>query len=94
MKKNLLLFLMLSILTNCMNPEGRSWIIPLIIDDTLLVYTPEQLEGFQKRRSVLLDKMEPGFLILKSTDQRSRNHHEFRCNNYFYYLTGYASSGS
>ena len=77
-----------------MNPVGRSWIIPLTIDDTLLDYTPEQLEGFQKRRSALLDKMEPGFLILKSTDQRSRNRHEFRGNNYFYYLTGYSSPGS
>ena len=94
MKKYLLLFLMLSILTNCMNPEGRSWIIPLTIDDTLLDYTPEQLESFHKRRSALLDKMKPGFLILKSTDQRSRNRHEFRCNNYFYYLTGYTSYGS
>ena len=70
MKKYLLFFLMLSILSNCMNPEERPWIIPLTIDDTLLDYTPEHLESFQKRRSALLDKMEPGFLILSKGDSR------------------------
>ena len=60
----------------------------------ILAYTPEQMEGFHKRRAAVLDSMEQGFLILKSSDQWSHNRHEFRTNNYFYYLTGYASSGS
>ena len=94
MKKYLLFLAMLSILSNCMNPEDRGWIIPVTINDSILLYTPEQMEGFQKRRAAVLEKMEPGFLILKSTDQRSHNRHEFRTNNSFYYLTGYASSGS
>jgi len=94
MKKYLLFLAMLSILSNCMNPEDRGWIIPVTIDDSILHYTPEQMEGFQKRRAAVLEKMEPGYLILKSTDQRSRNRHEFRTNNYFYYMTGYASYGS
>lgn len=94
MKKNLLLFFMLSILSNCINPEQRSWIIPLTIDDSFLTYTPEQIESFQMRRAVVLNSMESGYLILKSSDQHSHNRHEFRTNNYFYYLTGYATSGS
>ncbi len=94
MKKTLLFLSMLSILTNCMNPEDRSWIIPVIIDDSVLAYTPEQKEGFQKRIATVLDSMDQGYLILKSSDQWSQNRHEFRSNNYFYYLTGYASSGS
>ncbi len=94
MKKYLLFFSMLSILSNCINPEQRSWIIPLNIDDSLLTYTPEQIEGFQTRRAAVLDNMENAYLILKSSDQHSHNRHEFRTNNYFYYLTGYATSGS
>lgn len=89
MKKYLLFLLLFSILTNCSDPGGRSWIIPLSIDDSVLVYTPEQLEGFEKRRAEVLEKMEPGYLILKSADQGSYNRHEFRTNNYFYYLSGY-----
>ncbi len=94
MKKYLLFLPILSFLTNCINPEGRSWIIPVTIDDTLLAYTPGQMEGFHKRRAAVLDSMEPGFLILKSSDQWSHNRHENRTNNYFYYLTGYAASES
>ncbi|MDX2430431.1 MAG: aminopeptidase P N-terminal domain-containing protein [Bacteroides sp.] len=94
MKKTLLFLSMLLILTNCINPEDRSWIIPLTIDDSMLAYTPEQKEGFQKRRATTLDSMEHGYLILKSSDQWSQNRHEFRSNNNFYYLTGYATSGS
>ncbi|MFO7671657.1 MAG: aminopeptidase P family protein [Bacteroidales bacterium] len=94
MKKYLLFLPLLSILTNCINPEGRSWIIPVTIDDSILDYTPGQMEGFGKRRAAVLDSMEPGFLILKSEDQWSSNRHEFRSNHYFYYLTGFVSSGS
>lgn len=97
MKKYLLfpvILLLLSILTNCTNPEGRSWLIPLTIDDSILTYTPEMMESFRIRREKVLDKMEGDYLILKSTDQRSYNRHEFRVNNYFNYLTGYTAPGS
>lgn len=94
MKKYPLFLLLLLILTNCNNPEGRSWIIPLTIDDSILVYTPEQMEGFEKRRAVVLDKMESGYMILNSADQWSYNRHEFRTNNNFYYLSGYKAYDS
>ncbi|MCP4313209.1 MAG: M24 family metallopeptidase [Bacteroidetes bacterium] len=94
MKKYLLFLLLLSILSNCMNPESRSWIIPLTIDDSILVYTPKYIEGFEKRRAEVLNSMKPGFLIVKSADQCCYNRHEFRTNNYFYYLTGYAAYDS
>lgn len=94
MKKSLLFLTLLSILTNCLNPEGRSWIIPVTIDETLLAYTPGQMEDFDRRRTAVLDSMETGFLILKSEDQWSNNRHEFRSNNYFYYLTGFVSPES
>lgn len=97
MKKYLLfplILLTLSLLSNCINPEGRSWIIPLTIDDTLLTYTPEMKESFRLRREMVLDKMEGDYLILKSSDQGSYNRHQFRVNNYFYYLSGFEAHGS
>ena len=60
MNKYLLFLAMLSILSNCINPEDRGWIIPVTIDDSILLYTPKQMEGFQKRRAAVLEKMEPG----------------------------------
>lgn len=72
-----------------MNPESRTWIIPVTIDDSVLIYTPEQMEGFEKRRAEVLGAMDAGYMILKARDQWSYNLHEFRTNNYFYYLSGY-----
>jgi Xaa-Pro aminopeptidase len=94
MKKYPLFLLLLLILSNCIHPEGRSWIIPLTIDDAMLVYTPEQIEGFEKRRADVLQEMEPGYMILKSSDQQSYNLHQYRTNNYFYYLSGFESYNS
>lgn len=41
-----------------------------------------------------MDSMDAGFMVIKSTDQDSYNRHEFRPNNYFYYLTGYSAPNS
>ena len=38
--------------------------------------------------------MNTDFLVLSSTDQNSLNRHEFRTNNYFHYLSGYAAHNS
>ena len=89
MKKYLSLLLLLTILTGCNNPGGRSWIIPVTIDPSDLVYTPVQMESFEMRRNQVLSNLEEGYVILRSNDQSSHNRHEFRPNNYFYYLTGY-----
>jgi Xaa-Pro aminopeptidase len=88
MKKYPFPLLLLTILTCCNYPESRSWIIPVTIDPADNFYTPEQMECFEIRRSVVLDSMDEGFLVIKSTDEESYNRHQFRPNNYFFYLTG------
>lgn len=94
MKKYLSLLILLTLLTYCINPESRSWIIPVSIEPSDLSYTPAGMESFVIRRNLLLDSLSEGFVILKSTDQGSYNRHEFRPNNYFYYLTGYTAPNS
>jgi len=90
MKKNVSLLILFSIILGCSNPVSRSWIIPVSIDPSDLLYTPAQMESFEIRRNQVLSSLEEGYVILRSTDQGSHNRHEFRPNNYFYYLTGYA----
>jgi len=94
MKKYLSLFIYLSILTGCTNPGGRNWMIPVTIDPSDLEYTPTMMESFEGRRQQVLDSLNDSYVILRSADQGSSNRHEFRPNNYFYYLTGYADRGS
>ena len=91
MKKYASLLFLLTLLTGCNNPVSRSWIIPVSIDPSDLIYTPAQMESFEIRRKQVLNSLEKGFVILRSTDQGSHNRHEFRPNNYFYYLTGYVA---
>jgi Xaa-Pro aminopeptidase len=68
--------------------------IPVTIDLSDLDYTPSHMESFEARRQLLTDSLGTGYIILRSADQGSFNRHEFRPNNYFYYLTGYAARGS
>ncbi len=68
--------------------------IPVSIDPSDLAYTPSQMESFEGRRSEVIDSLENSFVILKSAAPCSFNRHEFRANNYFYYLTGYEAAGS
>jgi len=78
----------------CSNPTGRSWIIPVNIAPADLLYTPAQMESFELRRNRLVDSLEEGYVILRSTDESSFNRHEFKANNNFFYLTGYVASRS
>lgn len=94
MKKYLFLFIYLSILSGCTSPGGRSWMIPVTIDHSDLDYTPSHMESFEGRRQLLTDSLGAAYIILRSADQHSLNRHEFRPNNYFYYLTGYNARGS
>ncbi|MCK4879729.1 MAG: aminopeptidase P family protein [Bacteroidales bacterium] len=94
MKKYVSLFIYLLILSGCTNPGGRSWMIPVTIDPSDLDYTPSSMESFEGRRQLLSDSLSSGYVILRSADQGSFNRHEFRPNNYFYYLTGYTARGS
>jgi Xaa-Pro aminopeptidase len=94
MKNYLSLFIFLLILSGCTNPAGRTWMIPVTIDPADLDYSPSSMESFEERRSQLIDSLSNSFVILRSASQRSENRHEFRPNNYFYYLTGYADRGS
>jgi len=94
MKKLVPLFIYILILSGCTNPGGRTWLIPVSIDPSDLEYTPSSMESFEDRRSQLLDSMGDSFVILRSSSQCSSNRHEFRPNNYFYYLTGYTDRGS
>ncbi len=94
MKKLVPLFIYLLILSGCTNPSGRTWMIPVTVDPSDLGYTPSSMESFAGRRSQILDSLSDSYVILRSVDQGSANRHEFRPNNYFYYLTGYAARGS
>ena len=94
MKKYLSLFIYLLILSGCTSPGGRTWMIPVNIDPTDLEYTPSLMESFEGRRQLLFDSLGSGYVILRSAGQGSFNRHEFRPNNYFYYLTAYAARGS
>lgn len=101
MKKYLLFLLYLSIVSGCYNPGGRSWMIPVSIDPSDLMYTPAQAESFEMRRSQVIDSLNGAYVILRSWDDNSHlgdqyvhNRHQFRPNNYFYYLTAYDAPGS
>ncbi len=94
MKKYLSLLVCFLTIAGCTNPGGRSWMIPVSIDPSDLGYTPSHMESFDERRGHLSDSLETGYVILRSTDQGSRNRHEFRPNDYFYYLTGYEAARS
>ncbi len=89
MKKYLLLLIYLSIVSGCYNSGGRSWMIPLNIDPSDLGYTPTQAESFEMRRNQVIDSLDDAIVILRSWDADSHNRHQFRPNNYFYYLTGH-----
>jgi len=93
MKKYLLLLIYLSIVSGCYNPGSRSWMIPVSIDPSDLLYTPSQLESFEMRRNQVIDSLDGAYVILRSWDQNSHNRHQFRPNNYFYYLTGFDAPG-
>lgn len=89
MNKIFSLLLVVAVFAGCNRPGGRSWIIPVNIDPSDLAYTTDHSEIFEMRREKLFDQMEEGYVILRSADKESYNRHEFRPNNYFYYLTGY-----
>jgi Xaa-Pro aminopeptidase len=94
MKKISSLLIYLLIVTGCSHPGGRSWMIPVSIDPSDLAYTLSQMESFEGRRSQVIDSLGNSIVVLKSTAPCSFNRHEFRANNYFYYLTGYEAAGS
>lgn len=94
MKKYLLLLIYLLIVSACYNSGGRSWMIPVSIDPSDLSYTPAQEESFEMRRNQVIDSLNGAVVILKSWDQNSHNRHQFRPNNYFYYLTGHNAPGT
>jgi Xaa-Pro aminopeptidase len=94
MKNIASILLMLLIITGCTHPGGRSWMIPVAVDPSDLIYTPVQMESFELRRHELFESLEEGIVLLRSWDDKSYNRHEFRVNNYFFYLTGYDEPGA
>jgi len=94
MTKYFSLFICLLIVSGCTNPAGRTWMIPVTIDPSDLDYSLSGMESFEERRSQVFDSMGDSYVILRSSSQDGSNRHEFRPNNYFYYLTGYADRGS
>ncbi|MCK5694162.1 MAG: aminopeptidase P N-terminal domain-containing protein, partial [Bacteroidales bacterium] len=94
MKKYLSLLVYILLISGCNNPGGRTWMIPVSIDPSDLDKPPSSMERFEGRRSQLIDSLGSSYVILRSADQSSSNRHEFRPNNYFYYLTAYADRGS
>jgi Xaa-Pro aminopeptidase len=93
MKKYFSLLVLLTIITGCNQPESRSWIVPVTIDTSDLIYTPEKMESYEYRQGRLREAMVAEYMILRSSDFCSYNRHEFRPNNYFYYITGYSAPG-
>jgi len=94
MKKHALLLLALFLVSGCYNPGGRSWMIPVSIDPSDLSYTPAYAESFEMHRNQVIESLGNAKVILRSWDQNSYNRHQFRPNNYFYYLTGHAGPGT
>jgi Xaa-Pro aminopeptidase len=94
MKRYLSLLVCFLTIAGCTNPGGRSWMIPVSIDPSDLGYTPSHMESFAGRRQQVIDSLSNSYVILRSADQGSNNRHEFRPNNYFYYLTGFEARGS
>jgi Xaa-Pro aminopeptidase len=94
MKKYVALLIYLLIASGCTRPVGRTWLIPVTVNPSDLGYTPSSMESFEGRRSQLTDSLGNGYIILRSADQSSFNRHQFRPNNYFFYLTGYDAPGS
>ena len=78
----------LLIFAGCRMPGGRSWIIPVTIDPSDLAMTPDQQDRFSERREQVLSLLEGATLILRSEQPAALNRHQYRPNNYFYYLTG------
>lgn len=72
MKKYLLFSLLLLKITNCRNLQGKLWIVPRTIIDSVLAYTPEQMEGFENRRGLVLEYRFLFFLLEKSIQNRSK----------------------
>lgn len=94
MKKLLFLLVYVLIVSGCSSPGGRSWQIPVTINPSDLDYSPTSMESFAERRARIADSLSNSYVILRSASQCSSNRHEFRPNNYFYYLTGYDARGS
>jgi Xaa-Pro aminopeptidase len=76
------------ILAGCSMPGGRSWIIPVTIDPSDLSVTPELRERFQERREQVMADLDGAVVILRSGQYLDLNRHQYRPDNYFYYLTG------
>jgi Xaa-Pro aminopeptidase len=76
------------ITAGCRMPGGRSWVIPVTIDPSDLAITPEQQERFRERREQVLSRLEGATVVLRSDQSDGLNRHQFRPNNYFYYLSG------
>jgi len=68
--------------------------IPVSIDPSDLSYTPAHAESFEMRRNQVIDSLNGAYVILRSWDDNSRSRHQFRPNNYFYYLTGHEGPGT
>jgi Xaa-Pro aminopeptidase len=82
------LIYILLMLAGCSMPGGRSWIIPLTIDPSDLSITPEQRERYLERRNRVASGLDGAVVLLRSDQPDGLNRHQYRPNNYFYYLTG------
>lgn len=94
MKKYVLYLFLLTIISACHHSGHRPWTVPVSIDPSDLHPDPVHQEIFEGRRERVLSALDEGYVILSSSDQQSHNRHEFRPNNYFYYLTGISAAGT
>ncbi|MFO7933063.1 MAG: aminopeptidase P family protein [Bacteroidales bacterium] len=92
-KAGRIVFLLLWI-AGCGNSATGPESIPVSIDPSDLQPDEQQQEIHEARRERLLSLLDEGTVILGSSGQKSYNRHEFRPNNYFFYLTGLSLPGT
>lgn len=86
--------LLLPWLNGCREPGTLSRSIPVSIDPSDLQPDRTHQRFYMERRNQVLSMLNTGYVILCASDQESHNRHEFRSNNYFYYLTGINMPGT
>lgn len=81
-------------LNGCREPGTLSRNIPVGIDPSDLQDDRTHQGIYMERRDRVLSMLDKGYVILCASDRESHNRHEFRPNNYFYYLTGINMPGT
>lgn len=94
MSRLIRILILLPVISGCSITGNGPHLVPVSIDPTDLDPDPTYLPVYRERREQVLSRLDEGVVILRASDQQSSNRHEFRPNNYFYYLTGIEVPGT